>query len=53
MKQVTEKVSETQTNKNIAVEMEPDDKEVNQNASNKAGPREPFLNYDEQRYSLF
>ena len=30
MKQVTEKVSETQTNKNIAVEMEPDDKEVNQ-----------------------
>ena len=47
MKQVTEKVSETQTNKNIAVEMEPHDKEVNQKVSNKAGPREPFLNYDD------
>ena len=35
MKQVTEKVSETQTNKNISVEMEPYDKEVNQKVSNK------------------
>ena len=53
MKQVTEKVSETQTNKNIALEMEPDDKEVNQNASTKAGPREPFLNYDDAEILTF
>ena len=53
MKQVTEKVSETQTNKNIAVEMEPHDKEVNQNVSNKAGPREPFLNYDDAEILTF
>ena len=53
MKQVTEKVSETQTNKNIAVEMEPHDKEVNQKVSNKAGPREPFLNYDDAEILTF
>ena len=53
MKQVTEKVSETQTNKNIALEMEPDDKVVNQNASTKAGPREPFLNYDDAEILTF
>ena len=38
MKQVTEKVSETQTTKNIAKEMESDDEEANQDASTKAGP---------------
>ena len=53
MKQVTEKVSETQTTKNIAKEMEPDDEEVNQNASTKAGPREPFLNYDDAEILTF
>ena len=53
MKQVTEKVSETQTTKNIAKEMESDDEEVNQNASTKAGPREPFLNYDDAEILTF
>ena len=53
MKQVTEKVSETQTTKNIAKEMEPDDEEVNQDASTKAGPREPFLNYDDAEILTF
>ncbi len=53
MKQVTEKVSETQTTKNIAKEMEPDDEEVNQDAPNKAGPREPFLNYDDAEILTF
>ena len=53
MKQVTEKVSETQTTKNIAKEMESDDEEVNQDASTKAGPREPFLNYDDAEILIF
>ena len=53
MKQVTEKVSETQTTKNIAKEMESDDEEVNQDASTKAGPREPFLNYDDAEILTF
>ena len=53
MKQVTEKVSETQTAKDIAKEMESDDEEVNQNASTKAGPREPFLNYDDAEILTF
>ena len=53
MKQVTEKVSETQTTKNIAKEVESDDEEVNQNASTKAGPREPFLNYDDAEILTF
>ena len=53
MKQVTEKVSETQTTKNIVKEMESDDEEVNQDASTKAGPREPFLNYDDAEILIF
>ena len=53
MKQVTEKVSETQTTKNIAKEIESDDEEVNQDASTKAGPREPFLNYDDAEILTF
>ena len=53
MKQITEKVSETQTTKNIAKEMESDDEEVNQDASTKAGPREPFLNYDDAEILTF
>ena len=53
MKQVTEKVSETQTTKNIAKEMESDDEEVNQDASTIAGPREPFLNYDDAEILIF
>ena len=53
MKQVTEKVSETQTTKNIVKEMEPVDEEVNQDASTKAGPREPFLNYDDAEILTF
>ena len=53
MKQVTEKVSETRNTKNIARETEPDVEEVNQNASNKAGPREPFLNYDDAEILTF
>ena len=53
MKQVTEKVSETQTTKNIAKEIEADDEEVNQDASTKAGPREPFLNYDDAEILTF
>ena len=53
MKQVTEKVSETQTNKNIPREMKLDDEKTNQNGSKKAGPREPFLNYDETEILAF
>ena len=53
MKQVTEKVSETQTTKNIVKEMESVDEEVNQDASTKAGPREPFLNYDDAEILTF
>ena len=53
MKQVTEKVSETQTTKNIAKEIESDDEEVNQDASTKVGPREPFLNYDDAEILTF
>ena len=53
MKQVTEKVSETQTTKNIAKEIEADDEEVNQDASTKVGPREPFLNYDDAEILTF
>ena len=53
MKQVTEKVSETQTTKNIVKEMGSVDEEVNQDASTKAGPREPFLNYDDAEILTF
>lgn len=53
MKQVTEKVSETQTTKNIPLEMKPDDEKANQNSSKKAGPREPFLNYDDSEILAF
>ena len=53
MKQVTEKVSETQTTKNIPLEMKPDDEKANQNGSKKAGPREPFLNYDDTEILAF
>ena len=53
MKQVTEKVSETQTTKNIVKEMESVDEEVNQDASTKAGPREPFLNYEDAEILTF
>ena len=53
MKQVTEKVSETQTTKNIVKEMESVVEEVNQDASTKAGPREPFLNYDDAEILTF
>ena len=53
MKQVTEKVSETQTTKKNTLEIKPDDKKANQNASNKAGPREPFLNYDDAEILTF
>ena len=53
MKQVTEKVSGTQTTKNIPLEMKPDDEEANQNDSKKAGPREPFLNYDDTEILAF
>ena len=53
MKQVTEKVSETQTTKNIVKEMESVDEEVNQGASTKAGPREPFLNYEDAEILTF
>lgn len=53
MKQVTEKVSETQTTKNIVKEMESVDEEVNHDASTKAGPREPFLNYDDAEILTF
>lgn len=53
MKQVTEKVSGTQTTKNIPLEMKPDDEKANQNDSKKAGPREPFLNYDDTEILAF
>ena len=53
MKQVTEKVSETQTTKNLPLEIKPDDEKVNQNGSKKAGPREPFLNYDDTEILAF
>ena len=53
MKQVTEKVSETQTTEKNILEIKPDDKKANQNASNKAGPREPFLNYDDAEILTF
>ena len=53
MKQVTEKVSGTQTSKNIPLEMKPDDEKANQNDSKKAGPREPFLNYDDTEILAF
>ena len=53
MKQVTEKVSGTQTTKNIPLEMKPDDEKANQNDSKKAGPCEPFLNYDDTEILAF
>ena len=53
MKQVTEKVGETQTTKNIPLEMKTDDDKANQKDPKKAGPREPFLNYDDTEILAF